>query len=97
MVLQGVGCGILGSLLSVAEATLRGDRGDFADFIARVESLLHEELVAIQQVMQAGMHSTADADALIASITQLCQEVVPTMAWETVAPEVHKELQRFNV
>jgi hypothetical protein len=97
MVLQGVGCGILGSLLSVAVATLRGDRGDFVDFIARVEQLLHEELVAIQQVMQAGMHSTADADALIAGITRLCQEVVPTMAWETVAPEVHKGLQRFNV
>jgi hypothetical protein len=96
MVLQGVGCGILGSLLSVAVATLRGDRGDFADFLARVEQLLHEELVAIQKVMQAGVHSTADADALIVSITHLCQEVVPTMAWETVAPKVHQALRRFN-
>ena len=93
MVLQGVGCGILGFLLSVADATLREDT---ADFIARVEPLMHEEVVAVQKVMQAGVHSAADADALIVSVTQLCQEVVPTIAWETVAPEVHKALQRFN-
>ena len=53
--------------------------------------------MAIQKVMQAGVHTTADADALIARLTQLGQEMVPTMAWETVAPEVHKALQRFNV
>jgi hypothetical protein len=80
----------------VAVATLGGDRGDFVDFIARVESLLHEELIAIQRVLQAGVHSTAEADALMASVTQLCQEVVPTMAWETVAPAVHQALQRFQ-
>ena len=44
--------------------------------------------------MQVGVHTVTDA--LIASVTQLGQEVVPTMAWETVAPEVHKALQRFN-
>jgi hypothetical protein len=97
MVLQGVGCGILGSLFSVAVATLGGDRGDFVDFITRVEQLLHEELVAIQKILQAGVYSTTDADALIVNIIQLCQEVVPTMAWETVAPEVHQALQQFNV
>jgi hypothetical protein len=93
VVLQAVGYGILGDLLGVAVAKLRGD----VDFTARVEPVLHEELVAMQQVMQAGVHSAADADALIASTTHLCEEVVPTMAWEAVAPEVNKALQRFNV
>jgi hypothetical protein len=46
--------------------------------------------------MQVGVHSVTDADALMVSITQLCEEVVPTMAWETAAPDVHKALQRFN-
>ena len=92
--MQAVGYGILGSLLSVAVAKLRGDS---ADFTARVEHVLREELATIQKVMQAGVRSTADADALIESTTQLCEEVVPTMAWEAVAPEVHKALQRFEV
>ena len=93
MVLQAVGSGILGYLLSVADATLRGDA---ADFTARVEHVLHEELATMQQAVQVGVHSVTDADALMVSVTQLCEEVVPTMAWETVAPEVHKALQRFN-
>ena len=94
VVLQAVGYGILGYMLSVAIAKLRGDS---ADFRARVEHVLHEELATMQQVMQAGVHSAADADALIASATDLCEEVVPTMAWEAVAPEVNKALQRFTV
>jgi hypothetical protein len=94
VVMQAVGYGILGDLLSVAVAKLRGDS---ADFRARVERVLHEELAAMQQVMQAGVYSAADADALIASATHLCEEVVPTLAWEAVAPEVNKALQRFNV
>jgi hypothetical protein len=93
MVLQGVGCGMLGYLINVAITKLREDS---SDFIARVEPLLHEELVAIQKAMQVGVHTVTDADTLIASVTQLGQGVVPTMAWETVAPEVHKALQRFN-
>jgi hypothetical protein len=94
VVLQAAGYGILGYLLSVAVAKLRGE---LVDFIARVEHLLHEELVTMQQVMQAGVHSVTDADALIAGVTHLCEEVVPTMAWEDVAPEVHQALQRFKV
>src|SRR5262249_46363614 len=94
MVLQAVGCGILGYLLSVAVATLRGDS---ADFIARIEQVLREELATLQKAMQAGVRSATDADALMASITQLCEGVVPTMAWEAVAPEVTKALQRFDV
>jgi hypothetical protein len=93
MVLQAVGSGMLGYLLSVADAKLRGDS---PDFIARVEHVLHEELATMQQALQAGVHSVTDADALMVSITQLCEEVVPTMAWETAAPDVHKALQRFN-
>jgi hypothetical protein len=93
VVLQAVGYGILGYLLSVAVAKLQGDS---ADFRARVEHVLHEELATLQQVMQAGVHSAADADALMASVTHLCEEVVPTMAWEEVAPDVHKALQRFT-
>jgi hypothetical protein len=93
MVLQAVGSGILGYLLSVADAKLRGDSPDFT---ARVEHVLHEELATMQQALQVGVHSVTDADALMVSITQLCEEVVPTMAWETVAPDVHKALQRFN-
>jgi DNA-binding transcriptional regulator YdaS (Cro superfamily) len=46
--------------------------------------------------MQGGVHSAADAAALIASATQLCEEVVPTMAWEDVAPAVHQTLQQFT-
>lgn len=94
MVLQAVGSGILGYLLSVADAKLRGDAPDFT---ARVEHVLHEELATIQQALQVGVHSVTDADALLVSVTQLCEEVVPTMAWETVAPDVHKALQRFEV
>jgi hypothetical protein len=94
VVLQAVGYGILEYLLSVAAAKLRGDS---ADFRARVEQVLHEELAALQQVMQAGVHSVTDADAVIASVTQLCKEVVPTMAWEEVAPDVNKALHRFKV
>jgi hypothetical protein len=93
MVLMAVGSGMLGYLLSVADAKLRGDS---PDFIARVEHVLHEELATMQQAMQVGVHSVTDADALMVSITQLCEEVVPTMAWETAAPDVHKALQRFN-
>ena len=93
VVLQAVGYGILGYLLSVADAKLRGDS---ADFTARVEHVLHEELAAMQQVMQAGVHSVTDADAVIASVTQLCEEVVPTMAWEEVALDVNQALQRFT-
>ena len=93
MVLQAVGSGILGYLLSVADAKLRGDAPDFT---ARVEHVLHEELATLQQAVQAGVHSVTDADALMVSVTQLCEEVVPTMAWETVAPDVHKALQRFK-
>jgi hypothetical protein len=44
-----------------------------------------------------GVHSVTDADALLVSVTQLCEEVVPTMVWEAVAPDVHKALQRFEV
>jgi DNA-binding transcriptional regulator YdaS (Cro superfamily) len=58
--------------------------------------VLHEELATLQQVMQAGVHSAANADALMASVTHLCEEVVPTLAWEEVAPDVHKALQRFT-
>jgi hypothetical protein len=76
VVLQAVGYGILGYLLSVAVPKLRGDSADFT--------------------MQAGVHSAADADALMASVTHLCEEVVPTLAWEEVAPDVHKALQRFT-
>jgi hypothetical protein len=94
MVLQAVGSGILGYLLSVADAKLLGDA---PDFIARVEHELHEELATMQQALQVGVHSVTDADALMVSITQLCEEVVPTMAWETAAPDVHKALQRFEV
>jgi hypothetical protein len=94
MVLMAVGSGMLGYLLSVADAKLRGDS---PDFIARVEHVLHEELATMQQALQVGVHSVTDADALMVSITQLCEEVVPTMAWETVAPDVHKALQRFEV
>jgi hypothetical protein len=93
VVLQAVGYGILGYLLSVAVPKLRGDS---ADFTARVGHVLHEELATLQQVMQAGVHSAADADALMASVTHLCEEVVPTLAWEEVAPDVHKALQRFT-
>jgi hypothetical protein len=93
MALMAVGSGMLGYLLSVADATLLGDA---PVFIARVEHVLHEELATMQQALQAGVHSVTDADALMVSITQLCEEVVPTMAWETVAPDVHKALQRFN-
>jgi hypothetical protein len=93
MVLQAVGSGILGYLLSVADAKLRGDAPDFT---ARVEHVLHEELATMQQAVQVGVHSVNDADALMVSVTQLCEEVVPTMAWETVAPDVHKALQRFK-
>ena len=93
MVLQAVGSGILGYLLSVADAKLREDS---PDFIARVEHVLHEELATMQQALQVGVHSVSDADALMVSITQLCEEVVPTMAWETAAPDVHKALQRFE-
>jgi cell division septum initiation protein DivIVA len=94
MVLQAVGSGILGYLLSVADAKLRGDA---PDFIARVEHVLREELATMQQALQVGVHSVTDADALMVSIAQLCEEVVPTMAWETAAPDVHKALQRFEV
>jgi hypothetical protein len=94
MVLQAVGAGILGYLLNVAVTKLREDAPDFT---ARVEHVLHEELATMQQAMQAGVHSVTDADALMASVNQLCEEVVPTMAWEAVAPEVHKALQRFKV
>jgi hypothetical protein len=93
MVLMAVGSGILGYLLSVADAKLRGDA---ADFTARVEHVLHEELATMQQAVQVGVHAVSEADALMVSVTQLCEEVVPTMAWETVAPDVHKALQRFN-
>jgi hypothetical protein len=93
MVLQAVGSGILGYLLSVADTKLREDS---PDFIARVEHVLHEELATMQQAVQVGVHSVSDADALMVGITQLCEEVVPTMAWETAAPDVHKALQRFN-
>ena len=51
MVLQAVGAGILGYLLSVADAELRRDS---ADFTARVEHVLHEELATMQQAMQGG-------------------------------------------
>ncbi len=94
MVLQAVGSGILGYLLNVAVTKLREDAPDFT---ARVEHVLHEELATMQQAMQAGVHSVTDADALMASVNQLGEEVVPTMAWEAVAPEVHKALQRFKV
>jgi hypothetical protein len=94
MVLQGVGCGILGYLLNVAITRLREDS---PDFIARVEPLLHEELAAIQKAMQVGVHTVTDADALMASVNQLCEEVVPTMVWETVAPDVHKALHQLVV
>jgi hypothetical protein len=94
MVLQAVGSGILGYLLSVADATLHGDA---ADVTARVEHVLHEELATMQQALQVGVHSVTDADALLVSVTQLCEEVVPTMVWEAVAPDVHKALQRFEV
>jgi hypothetical protein len=93
MVLQAVGYGMLGYLLNVAVTKLREDS---PDFLARIEPLLHEELAAIQKAMQVGVYTVTDADALIAHVAQLGQEVVPTMAWETVAPEVHKALQRFN-
>ena len=93
VVLQAVGYGILGYLLSVAVPKLRGDS---ADFTARVGHVLHEELATLQQVMQAGVHSAADADALMASVTHLCEEVVPTLAWEEVAPDVNQALQRFT-
>ena len=93
MVLSAVGSGILGYLLSVADAKLLGDS---PDFIARVEHVLHEELATMQQALQVGVYSVTEADALLASVTQLCEEVVPIMAWEAVAPEVHKALQRFN-
>ena len=94
MVLQAVGSGILGYLLSVADAKLRGDA---PDFIARIEHELHEELATLQQAVQVGVHSVSDADALMVGVTKLCEEVVPTMAWETAAPDVHKALQRFEV
>lgn len=94
MVLMAVGSGILGYLLSVADAKLRGDAPDFT---ARVEHVLREELATMQQAVQVGVHSVTDADALMVSVTQLCEEVVPTMVWETVAPDVHKALQRFEV
>jgi hypothetical protein len=94
VVLQAVGYGILGYLLSVAVPKLRDDS---ADFTARVGQVLHEELATLQQVMQAGVHSAADADALMAGVTHLCEEVVPTLAWEAVAPEVHQALQRFKM
>lgn len=68
LVLQGVGCWILGYLINVAITKLREDS---PDFIARVEPLLHEELAAIQKAMQVGVHTVTDADALIASVTQL--------------------------
>jgi hypothetical protein len=93
IVIQAVGCGILGYLLSVAVAKLRGDS---ADLTARVEHVLHEELATMQQVMQRGVSSVADADALIASTTHLCEEVVPTMAWETAMPDVREALRRFD-
>jgi hypothetical protein len=59
--------------------------------------VLHEELATLQQAVQVGVHSVTDADALMVSVTQLCEEVVPTMVWEAVAPDVHKALQRFEV
>jgi hypothetical protein len=93
MVLQAVGYGILGYLLNVAVAKMREDS---PDFIARIKHVLHEELATMQQAMQAGVYSVNDADALMASVAQLCEGAVPTMVWETVAPDVHKALQRFN-
>ena len=93
MVLSAVGSGILGYLLSVADAKLCGDS---PDFIARVEHVLHEELATMQQALQVGVHSVSDANALMVSITKLCEEVVPTMVWEAVAPDVHKALQQFD-
>ena len=80
MVLQAVGSGILGYLLSVADTKLRGDAPDFT---AQVEDVLHEELATMQQAVQVGVHSVNDADALMVSVTQLCEEVVPTMAWRS--------------
>jgi hypothetical protein len=50
----------------------------------------------MQQALQVGVHSVSDADALMVSITKLCEEVVPTMVWEAVAPDVHKALQQFD-
>jgi hypothetical protein len=93
MVLQAVGHGILGYLLDVAVTKLE----DSPDFTARVEHVLQEELATTQQALQVGVHSVTDADALLISVTQLCEEVVPAMVWETVAPDVHKALQRFEV
>jgi len=93
IVIQAVGCGILGYLLSVAVAKLRGD---LTELTVRVEHVLHEELATMQKVIQGGMSSVADADALIASATHLCEEVVPTMAGEAAMPDVHKALQRFD-
>jgi hypothetical protein len=93
VVLQAVGYGILGYLISVAVPKLRGGSPDFT---ARIGHVLHKELATLQQVMQAGVHSAADADALIAGVTHLCEEVVPTLAWAAVAPDVHQALQRFK-
>jgi hypothetical protein len=93
IVIQAVGCGILGYLLSVAVAKLRGDS---TDLTARVEHVLHEEFTIMQEVVQTGVSSVADADALIASATHLCEEVVPTIAWEAAMPDVRKALQRFD-
>jgi hypothetical protein len=93
MVLQAVGSGMLGYLLDIAVTKLREDSPAFT---ARVKHVLHEELATMQQAVQVGVYSVTEADALLASVTQLCEEVVPIMAWEAVAPEVHKALQRFN-
>src|SRR5262249_16729418 len=78
MVMQAVGYGILGYLLSVAVATLRGDS---ADFTARIEQVLREELATLQKVMQAGVGSAPSAEGVLGSVTPRCERVGPGEAW----------------
>ena len=59
--------------------------------------LLAQSLEVSPETVRILLTAFTDADALMASVNQLCEEVVPTMAWEAVAPEVHKALQRFKV
>jgi hypothetical protein len=90
MVFQAVGYGLLGRAVAKAAAELKASG---AELRAKVAELLKEQLVSIQTTLSAGISSVEDADVVARGASQICEEIVPEIAWEKVRPLVESSLR----
>ena len=90
LVIQGVGQGIFGYTVMEATNMIRNESEELKSEAIR---MISTEVESVQNALENGISSPQDIDKILEQVSELCDEVIPGLAWDSVASRVDAVLQ----